>query len=208
MSKESKQDNIVKTSTDWKCQKCQENNFRYRIKCWKCNMRDLNKAKELRYNDWVCVCGVQNFSYRLSCMRCMRSKTDQEKLGNMSGPKSGDWLCPCGMYNFAKRQLCFSCKAPKQNIIEKQQSWICHHCARPNYISRDICHTCNRIRYGIHLTKNQDLCQVCKERPRIIAINKCGHFCLCGTCSLIVSNCPICGILFDKQDTQTISPKN
>lgn len=35
-------------------------------------------------------------------------------------------------------------------------------------------------------------CVICMSEPRVSVVHPCRHCCMCGACSLLVDNCPIC----------------
>lgn len=196
------QKNIKNTNSsqeDWICSNCGDTNFRFRIRCWRCNTRSKEKSKRLESHDWVCVCGVMNFGRRLICMKCGRSKTDQEKNLDISTPRAGDWICTCGEHNFTRRHQCRKChkEREKELLSKKKGDWLCESCHTHNYRSRDICHQCFHPKYGVHEIKGELKCIVCRDLETTMAIKKCGHFCLCETCGFVLTNCPICQEVYD-----------
>ena len=180
------------SSQDWVCKSCNENNFKYRLKCWKCGLRSSEKAKKLEKNDWVCVCGVINFGKRKICVRCGRSKGNQEKIIDNSIPRAGDWWCPCGEMNFSKRKKCRKCDRTdyNQRILDRPGDWNCGKCHSNNLGFRDICFKCCNVRDNF--TQDEKLCVICGENERRVAIIKCGHLCLCDVCSFVMDKCPKC----------------
>jgi hypothetical protein len=198
-------DNSNNKNGDWTCVNCGDNNFRFRIKCWKCNTRSVQKSKKLEKDDWVCICGVMNFGRRLICMRCGRSKTDQEKSMNQATSRPGDWICECKENNFTKRKNCRKCDKPnpsplkhlKSNINNDPNAWMCKQCNHPNSSSRDICQKCHSLNCDTYDVKEGSQCQVCKKQKRNMAIKKCGHYCICDICAFVLGQCPLCEDTFD-----------
>lgn len=184
---------------DWTCPNCGDNNFRYRLRCWKCNTRSREKTKKLKSHDWVCVCGVMNFGRRLICIKCGRSKTDQERNISTPTPRPGDWICICGEHNFSKRKHCWKCHEEMNihKVIEKEGDWLCKSCKSYNYSFRDICHHCNSIKYGVHEIRKEHKCVVCQEEDKSMAIKTCGHFCVCHLCGFVAGKCPVCHQPYD-----------
>ena len=45
--------------------------------------------------------------------------------------------------------------------------------------------------------ENDRLCVCCRERIAIMALLPCRHVCICGHCSVRLSNCPICRAFID-----------
>lgn len=106
---------------DWKCNSCQEVNFKRRDSCRKCGVSKYQKIT--RSNDWTCECAELNFASRNACRKCGKNKPG---VTQTVIPKfeMGDWYCNntnCGEMNFKSRAMCRKCGTAKQTQVPKTE---------------------------------------------------------------------------------------
>jgi len=148
-------------------------------------------------NDWYCKCGNRNFSFRSKCRDCNAPKIGNSTSTNQ-GPtvKPGDWACQCGCNNFRTRDSCFKCRKPKtgeiKQVVKEEGDWDCNKCGNFNFKKRDLCFSCNSVKPNIETTDDSVMCVVCLEKPKTMAVVKCGHLCFCDVCGYAMDKCPLC----------------
>lgn len=172
--------------------------------------------------DWNCQCGELNFARRSSCRKCGKSKNASSNeggffsgitnmfFGSSSGTsfKSGDWNCPkCGDHNFASKDKCRKCftkkDSPNSNTVQREPGdWDCLGCGEMNFKKRHICFKCNKPKYdtveqysnddSVEEEENDNTCVVCLDKPKTMAIIKCGHLAFCEVCGFALQECPLC----------------
>ena len=147
---------------DWKCNSCQEINFKRRDRCRKCDVSKYQKTTNTKPNDWICECSELNFASRSACRKCGKSKTGVPQQTNGPVYEMGDWYCSdanCKEMNFKSRTSCRKCGKGKtiQASNDNDNCIVCMSDAKSQAIK--LCgHLCFCDVCGFNITK----CPICR----------------------------------------------
>ena len=143
---------------DWKCNNCQEINFKRRDNCRKCFVSKYQKI-DLKKSDWVCECLESNFGSRSACRKCGKAKS-----GNPSTItyEMGDWYCSdnnCKEMNFKSRTSCRKCNKPKTQLPpnDNDNCIVCMSDAKSQVIIK-----CGHLCYCDVCGFNINKCPICR----------------------------------------------